>query len=85
MTRDMAGVLVGGAHDRVQKQRVEDDTAPAQDVECKQPVGDADAHVHRAGPVDAEARRIGGQEIEDLVPYFARINIRRREVRPSRP
>ena len=46
-------------------------------VERYDPIGGANADIHRAGPVGAEARRVGAIEIDDLVAQFLNI-VRRR-------
>ena len=46
------------------------------DVDRHDPIRGANADIHRAGPVGAEARRVGAVEIDDLVAQLGDIVLR---------
>ena len=49
-----------------------DTSAAREDVPGEQQVGSSDRHVHRHGPLDTEARRVRGDEVEYLILELAR-------------
>ena len=67
VVHDVAAVRDHGALELLLERRVECRAEAPEEVVGGEPVGHADAHVHRARPVAAEARRVRGDEVEHLV------------------
>ena len=57
----------------------------AKQIMRREQIGGANGDVHGARPIDAEARRVGGDEIQGLVAEFARIIIGIAETRAFCP
>ena len=75
MGEDVPRVIDQAAFQRLEECRVEVRAGGSKEVEPEDPIRGPDRHLHRAPPVDAEARRIRGDEIEDLVAPRATITI----------
>src|SRR5262245_7114340 len=59
MAENVAAMVVEAVDEETAEGFVGPPTSVSGDVECYDPIGGANADIHRAGPVGAEARRVG--------------------------
>jgi len=70
---DVGGVIEHSLDEPLTKLRTAIGPKAAKEVVSQDPVGHANGRIHGAFPVNAVARRIGGEEIQHLIAEFAEV------------